>query len=106
MMNQTASPASPGVLLLAHGGPDTLDDIEPFLFHIRGGRPVTPHLLEEIRSRYAQIGGSSPLLAISRQQAVALERELSASSTPCRVYLGMRNWHPFIKETMAEIARD
>ncbi len=105
-MTQNLSNPASGVLLLAHGGPDSLDDLEPFLLHIRGGRPVTPRLLEEIGGRYRQIGGRSPLLDISRRQAQALEQELGGGGTPCRVYLGMRNWHPFIRETMAEIARD
>jgi len=104
-------PANPsnavfGVLLLAHGGPDSLQDIEPFLRNIRGGRSFSLKLLEEITERYAQIGGRSPLLEISRRQARNLETELSASGKRFRVYLGMRNWHPFIRETMAEIKQD
>lgn len=105
-MSPIASDSPYGVLLLAHGGPDSLDEMEPFLLHIRGGRPVTAHLLEDIRGRYRQIGGCSPLLGISRRQAQALEQELRGSGIPARVYLGMRNWHPFIRETMAEIACD
>jgi ferrochelatase len=96
--------------LLAHGGPDSLEDIGPFLTNIRGGRPFSPQLLEEITDRYRQIGGRSPLLEISRRQAGALERELGAAGQPARlrhrVYLGMRNWHPFIRETMEQMARD
>ena len=95
-----------GVLLLAHGGPDSLHDIEPFLRNIRGGRSFSPKLLEEITDRYAQIGGRSPLLEISRRQARDLEKELSQTGRPFRVYLGMRNWHPFIRETMREIKQD
>ena len=104
----TPKPSEPlvGVLLLAHGGPDSLEDIEPFLSNIRGGRPVPPKLVEEIRKRYRQIGGRSPLLEISRRQAGALERELNATGNRFRVYLGMRNWRPFIRETMEQIARD
>jgi len=105
-MTENFSNSTSGVLLLAHGGPNSLEDLEPFLLHIRGGRPVTPHLLGEIRGRYRQIGGRSPLLGISRRQAQALEQELGTGGTPCRVYLGMRNWHPFIRETMAEMVRD
>ncbi len=94
-----------GILLLAHGGPDSLEDIEPFLRNIRGGRGFSPKLLEEIKDRYRQIGGRSPLLEISRRQAQALENELSGKGR-FRVYLGMRNWHPFIRQTMEEIKRD
>jgi ferrochelatase len=95
-----------GVLLLAHGGPDSLQDIEPFLRNIRGGRGFSPKLLEEITDRYRQIGGSSPLLGISRSLAQALEKELRSQGGHFRVYLGMRNWHPFIRKTMEEIKQD
>src|SRR5581483_2309724 len=93
-----------GVLLLAHGGPDSLEDVEPFLVNIRGGRPFPPALLQEVRERYALIGGKSPLLDLSRMQAAALEKELNAAGGDgYRVYVGMRNWRPFIKDVMARI---
>ena len=95
-----------GILLLAHGGPDSIEDIEPFLANIRGGKPFPPKLLEEIKRRYRLIGSRSPLLELSRRQAAALEKELNATGERCRVYLGMRNWNPFIRETMGEIAKD
>ncbi len=95
-----------GILLLAHGGPNSLEDIEPFLVNIRSGRPFPPHLLEEIRGRYHQIGGRSPLLELSRRQARALEQALRGDGRRLRVYLGMRNWHPFIRDTVAEMAKD
>lgn len=95
-----------GILLLAHGGPDSLEDIEPFLRNIRGGRGFTPKLLEEITDRYRQIGGRSPLLEISRRQAAALEQELGGPQAGFRVYLGMRNWRPTIPQAMEEIRRD
>jgi ferrochelatase len=105
MKNQATEPIS-GVLLLAHGGPDSLDDVEPFLTNIRGGRPFPRELLEEVRERYRIIGGRSPLLEISRRQAQALERQLNAGGGRFRVYVGMRNWHPFIRDTMREIEQD
>jgi len=100
-----------GVLLLAHGGPDSLEDIEPFLRNIRGGRSFSPKLLEDITNRYRRIGGRSPLLEISQRLARALEKKLnvpgdSPSIYDFRVYLGMRNWHPFIRETMEGIRQD
>ena len=107
----TSADHSRGVLLLAHGGPDSLDDIEPFLSNIRGGRPMPPKLVEEVRERYRLIGGKSPILEISRRQADALEQRLNGlrentKGPRYRVYIGMRNWHPFIRETMEEIQRD
>jgi ferrochelatase len=90
-----------GVLLLAHGAPDKLDDIPEFLHKVRHGRPLPPPVVEEIKNRYALIGGGSPLLKHTRQQAEAL------SSRLCRpVYIGMRNWRPFIAEAVTDVLRD
>jgi len=101
------------VLLMAYGGPDSLDDVEPFLLDIRGGRPTPPELVEEIRARYAAIGGRSPLLEISRAQAAGLEQRLNRDAhrdtrrdgeTRFRTFVGMRHWAPSIPDTVAEIA--
>jgi ferrochelatase len=86
------------VLLLAHGAPERLEDIESYLRFVRGGRPVSPRVVREVKERYAEIGGSSPLLSWTRKQAAALEQALGVT-----VCFGMRNWHPFIKETVARI---
>ena len=96
-----------GILLLAYGGPDSLDDVEPYLLDIRGGRPTSPELVEEIKERYALIGGRSPLLEITRQQAKALEAHLNREGKArFRAYVGMRHWQPRIKEALAEMADD
>ena len=92
-----------GVLLMAYGGPDSLEDVEPYLLDVRGGRPSTPEFLDEVRRRYALIGGRSPLLELTRAQASALQRELGDGY---RVYVGMRHWHPYIRETISDIAAD
>jgi ferrochelatase len=94
------------VLLLAHGAPEGLEDVERYLTFVRGGRPLAPHVVREIKQRYAEIGGSSPLLARTREQARALENRLRSSGLPLKVYIGMRNWHPFIKETLAQLQAD
>jgi ferrochelatase len=94
---------SRAVLLMAYGGPDSLADIEPYLLDVRGGRPLSPEFLGEIRDRYAQIGGRSPLLERSREQAQALQ---DALSNGVRTYVGMRHWHPYISETFARIRAD
>jgi ferrochelatase len=84
-----------GLLLLAHGAPERLEDVPAYLSYVRGGRPGSPKVLEEVLSRYRAIGGSSPLLAWTRAQAEALQPTLGVP-----VFYGMRNWHPFIRETM------
>src|ERR1019366_3327165 len=104
-MRESSPETLTGILLLAHGGADSLEDIEPFLRNIRGGRGFSPRLLEEITDRYRQIGSRSPLLEISQRLAESLEKDLNETEGRSpgfrfRVYLGMRNWHPFIRETM------
>ncbi len=86
------------VLLLAHGAPERIEDVERYLSFVRGGQAVSPRVLEEVTSRYAAIGGSSPLTHWTRVQAEALQ---AAIGIP--VFFGMRNWHPFVKETMDQV---
>ncbi len=95
-----------GVLLTAVGGPDSLDDVEPFLVDIRGGRPATPELVGEFRERYAKIGGRSPLLAISTAQARALEARLNEEGGPYRCFVGMRNWTPRIRDVYGQMVAE
>lgn len=95
-----------GVLLMAHGGPDTLEDVEPFLSHILKDRPLSPAYLDEVRERYRLIGGKSPLLAVTQRQAAALETRLHSEKIPAKVYIGMRHWHPFIPEAVRAMAAD
>lgn len=103
--------AAYAVLLMAYGGPRSLDEVEPFLLDIRKGRPVAPELLAEVRKRYAHIGGSSPLPRITAEQAEALERILniphegSLSASPrFRVFVGMKHWTPRIADAVEAIA--
>ena len=92
------------VLLMAMGGPDSLENVEPFLLDVRGGRPTPPELVEEIRERYRATGGKSPAVGISKDVAKKLEQRLNeAGGKRYRVYVGLRHWHPFIKETYAEL---
>jgi protoporphyrin/coproporphyrin ferrochelatase len=98
------------VLVMAYGGPDSLDDVEPYLLDVRGGRPTSAELVEEFRERYARIGGRSPLLEITQAQALALEAELNHHSGNVqdwqyRVYLGMRHWYPYIREAVGQIVQ-
>ncbi len=88
------------VLLLAHGAPESLDQIDQYLLNVRCGRPLPPAAVEEIRRRYAQVGGS-PLLALTRKQAAALQALLGIP-----VYVGMRNWSPYIRDTIAQMLQD
>ncbi len=90
---------SSGVLLLAHGTPESLDDMPEYLTLVRGGRAPGPELVAEMRHNYAAIGGRSPLTAITRMQAEALARALGGG-TP--VFVGMRTWRPFIADALRD----
>ena len=95
------------ILLMAMGGPDCLENVEPFLRDVRGGRPTPPELIEEIRERYRVTGGKSPAVAITQEVAKKLEERLNAADNRLyKVYVGLRHWHPFIKETYADLLKD
>ncbi len=91
-----------GVLLLAHGTPDALEDMPEYLRLVRGGREPSPELVDEMRGRYAAIGGRSPLTDITHAQAGALARELGDGAP---VFVGMRNWRPLIADVLRDAAR-
>jgi ferrochelatase len=99
-----------GVLLMAYGSPDSVEELGEYLLDIRCGRPTSDKLIEEIKERYRQIGGRSPLLDLTRQQAAALETELNrqfrGSEVGFRTYLGMRHWTPRIGQAVEEMAAD
>jgi len=89
-----------GVLLMAHGTPDSLDDLPEYLRLVRGGRPPSAALIEEMRHNYQAIGGRSPLTEITLAQAAGLRARLGPA---VQVAVGMRNWRPFISDAMAEL---
>lgn len=88
------------VLLLAHGSPDSPDQVPEFMKCITGGRPLPAAVIEEVRHRYTLIG-KSPLTALSRKQAEGVQRQLTVP-----VYLGMRNWKPFIADVVKQMMAD
>jgi ferrochelatase len=88
------------VLVMAYGGPGNIDEVEPYLMDVRGGRTTSPALVQEIRDRYARIGGRSPILELTRAQAAAIGRALGDRFT---VSVGMRHWHPYIAEAVEAI---
>jgi len=95
------------VLLMAMGGPDCLENVEAYLMDVRGGRATPPELVEEIRRRYRLTGGKSPVFGITQEVARALEQRLNGSGEQrYRCYVGLRHWHPFIKETYARLLED
>jgi ferrochelatase len=94
------------LLLLAFGGPRSLDEVELLLTRLFKGRKPSPDQLERVKERYRLIGGCSPLPEITSDQAEALEKELNARGHAFRSYVGMRYCHPLIEETLKQIVRD
>ena len=88
------------VLLLAHGTPETVDEIPEYLKNVVSGRPMPQHVVEEIQSRYAQIG-KSPLTMWTLEQAELLREECGLP-----VYVGMRNWKPYIADAVRRMRQD
>ncbi len=91
------SASKSAILLLAHGSPDSPADIPEFMKHITGGRPVPDAVMQEVTHRYSLIG-KSPLTEITMRQAEALQASLGLP-----VYVGMRNWKPFISDAVQQI---
>src|SRR5262245_62357775 len=90
-----------GVLLMAHGTPSSLDEMPEYLTIVRGGRPPSDELIAEMRHNYEAIGGKSPLTELTLAQADALRARLGPQLP---VAVGMRNWRPFIKDALADLA--
>jgi len=88
---------------MAYGGPDKLEDVEPYLLDVRGYRPTSQEIIHEVRERYREIGGRSPILEQTQAQADALESALNSNGNEFKVYVGMRHWHPFIKDALANM---
>lgn len=89
------------VLLLAHGTPDRVEEIPAYLANVTSGRPLPQAVVQEIQHRYSLIG-RSPLTEITMRQAALVSQELGGLPT----YVGMRNWKPYIHETVAQMAAD
>jgi ferrochelatase len=94
--------AKQAVLLLAHGTPETIDQIPEYLRNVVSGRPMPQHVIEEIQHRYSLIG-KSPLTELTLEHAQLVETELAAAGHPVKVYVGMRNWRPYIPDVVKQM---
>src|SRR3984885_8881198 len=90
------------VLLLAHGTPETVEQIPEYLRNVVSGRPVPQTVVEEIQHRYSLIG-KSPLTEITLAQGRLVEAELAATGDRIPVYVGMRNWRPYIADVVKQM---
>jgi protoporphyrin/coproporphyrin ferrochelatase len=113
MIEAMSGSNSTAVLLLAHGTPDVLGEMAEYLARVTGGRALPQEVVAELQHRYAQIGlreipgaEAPPLTRWTLTQAHLLEAALAAAGHPLRVYAGMRNWHPYIADVVAQIRAD
>jgi len=93
-----------GVLMMAYGGPNSLDELPGYLADIRSGRVTTAAVLEVISNNYRQIGGKSPLLRFTQEQVEAVAAHYDPARV--RIYLGMRHWAPWIEEVVGQMISD
>ncbi len=93
------------VLLLAHGTPETVEQIPEYLRNVVSGRPLPQQVIEEIQHRYALIG-RSPLTEITQEQGRLVEAEIAAQDEHVPVYVGMRNWRPYIPDVVRQMRSD
>jgi protoporphyrin/coproporphyrin ferrochelatase len=93
------------VLLLAHGTPATIDQIPEYLRNVVSGRPLPERVIEEIRHRYSLIG-RSPLTELTLEQGRLVEAELASDGHAVPVYVGMRNWRPYISDVVKQMQAD
>jgi ferrochelatase len=94
------------VLLIAFGGPVHMADVRPFLANVLRGRSVPPDRIEEVVHHYERFDGHSPLTALTVRQAEALQADLASRGPRIPVYVGMRNWTPYLHETLARMRTD
>jgi ferrochelatase len=93
-----------GVLVMAYGGPNSLDEVEPYLRDVRGYRETPRPVIEAVRARYQAIGGRSPIRERTEAQARALQQALDPDGSQFTVVVGMRHWHPYVSAAMAGLA--
>ncbi len=93
------------VLVIAFGGPEKLEDVRPFLINVSQGR-VPAERLEAVAHHYELFGGKSPVKEVIFRLAQALKAKLKDQGRPLPVYVGMRNWHPLLADTVRQMSRD
>jgi ferrochelatase len=91
-----------GILLLGFGGPESQDDVIPFLRNVTRGRGIPDERLEEVAQHYRHFGGVSPINEHNRQLRAALGAELAARGLNLPVYWGNRNWPPYVNSAVIE----
>jgi protoporphyrin/coproporphyrin ferrochelatase len=91
-------------LLVSFGGPERPADVMPFLQNVTAGRGIPAERLAQVAEHYYQFGGVSPINQQCRELVTAIEKEFAARAVPLPVYWGNRNWHPYLRDTLATMA--
>ena len=94
------------VLIISFGGPQGRSDIRPFLANVLRGRRVSPERVEEVAHHYELFDGVSPITELTQRQADGLRERLAAAGRPLPVYVGMRNWDPYLADTLKQMHGD
>lgn len=94
------------VILISFGGPEGMDDVMPYLEHVLRGKNVPEERMIEVAHHYQQFNGVSPINAHNRRLLATLRQELQTAGISLPVYWGNRNWHPFLSDTLRQMAED
>jgi len=93
-------------LLVSFGGPEGPDDVMPFLRNVTAGRNVQDDRLAAVAEHYYLFGGVSPINAHCRELTAAIEKDFAENGIGLPVYWGNRNWHPYLADTLRQMATD
>src|SRR5579864_2612579 len=94
------------ILVVSFGGPESREDVIPFLENVLRGRNVPRERMLEVAEHYYHFGGRSPINQQNRELIESLTGELDRHGPPLPVYWGNRNWHPFLSETLRKMQQD
>jgi ferrochelatase len=94
------------ILVVSFGGPESAEDVIPFLENVLRGRNVPRERLLAVAEHYYHFGGKSPINQQTRELIAALENELAQHGPKLPVYWGNRNWHPMLAETLQKMEQD
>jgi len=92
------------ILMIGFGGPMRADEVRPFLDNVLRGRPIPRERYQEVVHHYDLLGGRSPYNDLKMRQAAALRAELEKKGTRMQVAVGMRNWQPYVADSMRTLA--
>jgi ferrochelatase len=94
------------ILVVSFGGPESKDEVIPFLENVLRGRNVPRERMLAVAEHYYHFEGRSPINQQTRDLIAALEAELERNGPKLPIYWGNRNWHPLLPETLRQMKQD